>query len=52
MTGQPADVGQEQVMVGIGTGSGKNQVAAALAELPEAPRIPPDLAALEAALSR
>jgi threonine synthase len=42
----------EQVVVGIGTGSGKNQVAAALAELPEPPRIPPELAALEAALSR
>ena len=48
MTGQQADVEQDQVVIGIGTGSGKNQVAAALAELPEAPRIPPDLAALEA----
>ena len=28
MTGQLADVGQKQVVVGIGTGSGKNQVAA------------------------
>ena len=42
----------DQVVVGIGTGSGKNQVAEALAELPEAPRIPPELAALEAALGR
>ena len=42
----------EQVVVGIGTGSGKNQVAAALAELPEAPRIAPDLAALDAALNQ
>ena len=50
MTGMLADLGQDQVVIGIGTGSGKNQVAAALAELPEAPRIPPDLAALDAAL--
>ena len=50
MTGMLADLGQDQVVIGIGTGSGKNQVAAALAELPEAPRIPPELAALEAAL--
>ena len=52
MTGQLANLGREQLVVGIGTGSGKNQVAAALSELPEASRIPPDLAALEAALSR
>ena len=43
---------KDQVMVGIGTGSGKNQVAEALAELPETPRIPPDLAALVATLGR
>ena len=40
----------DQVVVAIATGSGKNQVAAALAELSPPPRIPPDLAALEAAL--
>ena len=53
MTGKLGELPlEDQVVVGIGTGSGKNQVAAALAELPEAPRIPPDLAALEAALGR
>ena len=43
---------RDQVVVGIGTGSGKNQVTDALAELPETPRIPPDLAALAATLGR
>ena len=43
---------EDQVVVGIGTGSGKNQVADALAELPETPRIPPDLAALASTLGR
>ena len=52
MTGKPAELGQHQVVIGIGTGSGKNQVTAALGELPEAPRIPPDLATLEAALAQ